>query len=202
MFFMHRTALIPCRISRHAHAWMLTLIIALFSAQAHAESPQASEYDIKAAIVFKIAKFVSWPDQAFNGVSEPLQVCVHHADPLAEALDSLSGKAIHGRVFRVRHLNKVGFEIGQCQILLLSNKFSVTQRAHIETLSNQPVLTIADNDRVGDEQNVEHPGIIGLEISQNRVRFAIDVNASETAGLDISAQLLQLADIRNSQRGS
>jgi len=51
-------------------------------------------------------------------------------------------------------------------------------------------LTIGDSDGFA-----EQGGIIGLELDQSRVSFAINVNASQQVGLGINAQLLQLAKI-------
>ena len=170
------------------------LVLTVFSWSASAQQPVASEYDVKAAIVFKIAKFVSWPEQAFTDNSEPLAVCVHKDDPLAEALRSLNGKPIKGRVFSVRYLNGQKFEPNYCQILLIADNYSDSEIEIIDSISDQPVLTIVDHDRP-----VSRPGIIGLQIKKNHVQFDIDVGASESAGLDISAQLLQLAVITNGQ---
>ena len=96
---------IPGRLLR---AWLFSMLLIALPAQGKSETAAASENAIKAAIVFKIAKFVSWPEQAFNGISEPLSVCLHQSDPLADALNSLSGKAIHGRVFNVRFIEESG----------------------------------------------------------------------------------------------
>lgn len=170
-------------------------MIALQPLQATAEGPAASEYAIKAALVFKIAKFVTWPEQAFTSLSEPLSVCVPENNPIAPALSSLSGKPIHGRAFSVRYVGEYPVISSDCQILLVTN--SKRQTAFLEAVANQPVLTIVDNDQFKGRN-----GIIGLGINQNRVQFEIDIAASQNAGLDISAQLLQLAKIMDRQRGT
>jgi len=178
-------------------SWYAAMLIAFLPMQATAEGTAASEYAIKAAIVFKIAKFVSWPDQAFSGLSKPLSVCVQENNPIAAALATLSGKPIHGRAFAVRYFDESPFLSSDCQILLVTNTSSKRQTALLEAISKQPVLTIVDNDHF-----INRGGIIGLDIQQNHVQFAINVTASKTAGLDISAQLLQLAKIMDNRQGT
>jgi len=172
-------------------------MISLLPLQATAESPVASEYAVKAALVFKIAKFVTWPDQAFTGLSEPLSVCVPENNPIAPALSTLSGKPIHGRAFSVRYVSDNPIVSSDCQILLVTKTSNKRQTAFLKAISSQPVLTIVDNDQFGKQG-----GIIGLKVKQNRVQFEIDIAASENAGLDISAQLLQLAKIMNKRQGT
>jgi hypothetical protein len=172
-------------------------MIVLLPVQATAENSTASEYAIKAALVFKIAKFVTWPDQAFDGLSEPLSVCVPESNPIAPALSTLNGKKIHGRAFSVRYVSDNPIISRECQILLVTYTNNKRQTAFLKAISCQPVLTIVDND-----QFENRGGIIGLEIKQNRVQLEIDIAASENAGLDISAQLLQLAKVMGKKQGT
>ncbi len=171
----------------------LTLIASL---PAHAIAEGASEHAIKAAIIFKIAKFVSWPQDAFKDRSDSLSVCVQKDDPISPAISALGGKPIHGRVLSVKFLDEPELLSADCQILFLTNTHSEQQIALLTSIADQPILTISDT-----EQFIDRGGIISLEIAQNRVQFAINVEASETAGLNISAQLLQLAKIMGRRQG-
>jgi len=96
MKYPHRNQSHPRRTCRLASKWCALLFLA--SLPAHAIAEGASEYAIKAAIIFKIAKFVSWPQSAFSSRSDPLAVCAQKDDPIAAALSELGGKPIHGRV--------------------------------------------------------------------------------------------------------
>jgi len=183
------------RLHKLALSWCAALLFASLPAHTIAESSGASEYAIKAAIIFKIAKFVSWPEDAFSGRDEPLSVCVGRDDPIAAAMSALSGKSIHGRELSVQYFDDSLTVSGDCQVLFLSNARGKHQSALLNATSGRPILTIGEND-----QFISKGGIIGLEIKQNRIQFAINVSASESAGLDISAQLLQLAKITGSRQ--
>ncbi|MAF84451.1 MAG: hypothetical protein CL797_10160 [Chromatiales bacterium] len=184
-----------CRTFQLAVLWYAALVIGLPPVHAAAES--ASEYAVKAAIIFKIAKFVSWPESAFSNLSEPLSICVQKDDPIADAMSALSGKSIQGRVFSVRYFDKSPVISDGCQILFLSTLQEAMQPDLLEAITNQPILTIGDND-----QFTALGGIIGLEINSDRVQFTINIVASESAGLDISSQLLQLAKIADNDQGT
>jgi len=162
------------RRSRLTASWYTAMLIAFLPMQATAEGAAASE-----------------------GLSKPLSVCVQENNPIAAALATLSGKPIHGRAFAVRYFDESPFLSSDCQILLVTNTSSKRQTALLEAISKQPVLTIVDNDHF-----INRGGIIGLDIQQNHVQFAINVTASKTAGLDISAQLLQLAKIMDNRQGT
>ena len=181
-------------VRRCALSWFTMLMIASIPAHAIADGAAASEYAVKAAIIFKIAKFVSWPEHAFSAQDSSLSVCVHRNDPIAAEMSALSGRSVHGRNLSVRHLDDSFVTSDICQIIFLSEGTTDRQLSLLDTLAGQPVLTIGDTD-----QFTSRGGIIALQIERNRVQFAINIAASESAGLDISAQLLQLAKITDNR---
>ena len=185
------------RLFRFMASGYAALMISLLPLQAEAENSAASEYAVKAALVFKIAKFVTWPEQAFGGLSEPLSVCVHENNPLAPALSTLDGKPIHGRPFSVRYLGNDPVVSTDCQILLITQAAIKRQTTLLKSVSTEPVLTIIDSDQFRSKG-----GIIGLGVRQNRIQFEIDIAASESAGLEISAQLLELAKAMGNRQGT
>lgn len=178
------------RAGRPASFWCAALLFISLSAHAVADGTVGSEYAVKAAIIFKIAKFVSWPEHAFTSESEPIFVCVPKGDPMSVAISALNGKSVHGRVLSVRHFDNLPAPLAGCRIVFLSGQAGNTRFALLDALADQPVLTISD-----DARFARHGGIVTLEIKKNRVQFAINVDASNNAGLSISAQLLQLAKI-------
>lgn len=159
---------------------------------AFAADTAVSEYSVKAAIIYKIAKFVAWPENSFSSSNDPLHVCFSDADPMGPALDSLAGKIVWDHPIAIKRLDEVSTVETDCKILFLSQTANTSQMKLVSNVANAPVLTIGDNDKF-----VDMGGIVSLEIERNRVQFSINIAASERAGLNISAQLLQLANIMN-----
>lgn len=165
-------------------------VLAAFPAILKAETA-ASEYSVKAAIIYKIAKFVDWPEDAFSTRTEPLPLCLAESDPIGPSLDSLAGKIVWGRPLAIKRLSEISMVEADCRILFLGQDTLDSRNRLVSNVADSPVLTIGDS-----ADFVDVGGIVTLEIEQSRVRFAINVGASERAGLNISAQLLQLATIK------
>lgn len=169
---------------------MLFLMLCLFISSASstlANQTSASETAIKAAIIFKLAKFVTWPDDAFENQSERITICFQESDPIGPAIQELSNQRLHGRLLETRLSDSVENPAQECQILIATHP-SCFSPEDIKQLTTSPVLTISDHDAFG-----ENSGIITLKLEDNRVQFFIDAEASELANLNIGAQLLQLA---------
>lgn len=172
---------------------MLGLCIALLvkTPPVSANDQMASEQAVKAAIVYKIAKFVSWPNEAVAKSRGVLPICLPAGDPIGPAMDALAGKTVQGRTIEIRRFDDTAALGSSCAILFLSDAASLQRPNVLSNVANSPVLTIGDSNDFA-----EIGGIVTLEIRNNRVRFEINVGASDRAGLNVSAQLLQLAKIR------
>jgi hypothetical protein len=174
--------------------WACALAICLTafagSLGAVASDAPASEYAVKAAIVHKIAKFVTWPENGNRPGGQPLSICLPERDPIGPAIEALSGEVVQGRLIEVRRLNEVAMPTADCKILYLSRPSSEQYRSLIHDVADSPVLTIGDS-----KHFARSGGIVLLQIKEDQIQFAINVVASRRAGLGISAQLLQLARI-------
>jgi hypothetical protein len=78
----------------------------------------------------------------------------------------------------------------ECHILFIS--VSELARLHqiITLFKGQPVLTVGDMERFA-----QIGGMINFITSQNKTRFAINVDAAQRVGLRIRSKLLKLATI-------
>jgi len=170
----------------------LLVLAALLCGPAIAVAEQsASEHAVKAAIVYKIAKFVSWPEDALADDGD-LPICLPAEDPIGPAMEALAGKQVQGRTIRIHRFKSTAGLSEKCAVLFLSQAGALPRPSLVSGVANAPVLTIGDS-----KDFVDIGGIVTLEVQKNRVQFAINVGASDRAGLGISAQLLQLAKIRN-----
>lgn len=157
---------------------------------AQAAAPAASEYAVKAAIVYKLTKFVNWPDAAFSGSDDRLIICIGRNSDFLPAMRTLDGRSAQGRTVEVVVLGSGEPAESRCHVLFVSDSDRQLLDTALRAVADAPVLTVGEGNAF-----VEHGGIIGLQIEQNRVAFAVNLMASERAGLGISARLLQLATI-------
>ena len=150
-------------------------------------SPLAREYEIKAAFLYNFAKFIEWPEDAFMASTSPLVFGVLGDDPFGPALDALEGKTARGRTVVVRRF--VGLQgLDECHILFISSSERERLADVLQVLGSSSVLTVGEM-----EDFVERGGIINLTITRNKVRFEVNLEAGDRAGLQLSSQLLNLA---------
>lgn len=162
---------------------MKAIPFVLWSPKAEAAKQRtAEEYELKAAFLFNIAKFVEWPAGAFANAGAPIVVGVAGTDPFGIQLDrTLNGQTANGRPFRVERFGSLA-EVSGCHILFLNGVRMGTIR--IDALT------------VGDTKDFcARGGMVGLQIQNELLVIEVNLAAVSRAGLKISSQLLKLAKI-------
>ncbi len=173
------------------------LALALTAIPAAAPSPVADEDLVKATVVFKLAKFVYWPDRVFAAPATPLTFCVLGQTPVTEALRENEGRWLQGRPVQVKVIEgdavKDYMSCQSCQschlLFVNASDQACFERIQLQ-LTSRPILTVGDA-----EGFARKDGMIGLMRIERRLRFEIDLAKVHQADLAISAPLLQLADI-------
>jgi hypothetical protein len=155
-----------------------------------AQMMSAREYEIKAGYLYNFAKFVDWPANAFSDPKQPVCVCIYGRDPFGHSLEgALLGKSIGGRPLIFGHA--LQFEdLSGCQIVFVGGfaRAPVTDLAG--RLRGRAVLLVGES-----EGFAASGGAIQFTIEDSRVRFIINPDAADRAGLKISSKLLALARI-------
>ena len=153
-----------------------------------AVAESAAEVTVKAAVVHKIAKFVTWPESAFASADAPIRFCVVGNGGIFDALNRMSDRPIQGRKVIVQRVLNPASVAGNCDVLYLTPDVERQAGEWISLIADEPVLTFGDAGAYGGSDS-----IVMLTIRRNKVRFAINLEANARTGLSISAQLLQLA---------
>jgi YfiR/HmsC-like len=149
-----------------------------------AADPQ--EYQVKAAMLYNVAKFVEWPG---NQAAGPMQACVIGKNPFGGAIESLQGKAVHGRPLNVRTVSRLE-EASACQILYVSPSERHNLAAIVGNGNLPGVLTISDLDRFAVTG-----GVVGFVDVGGKIKLEVNLAAAKKAKLMIGSQLLKLARI-------
>jgi hypothetical protein len=167
----------------------LCLLSLLYTASA-----AVPEFKSKAALIFKIGKFVRWPEDAFTGAGGTLRLCIVGRDDFGESMDSLAGQALQGRVIVIARLADLAQAATNCRIVFISGSERDRLPALLSSVARSPVLTISDIDGFASQG-----GMVGLATSASKIHFEINAAASKRAGIKIGAQLLQLATLVGDQ---
>jgi hypothetical protein len=155
-----------------------------------ADTPGASETQVKAIFLFNFAKYVEWPATAFTNAAAPITIGVMGTDPFGDNLQhDIEGKTINGRPFVIKHL-ATDSDLSGCQILFISDSEASRMEEILDKAGALPILTVGE-----DEQFAQKNGIINFVLKDRKVRLEIDLAAAKKAGLTISSRLLAVADV-------
>jgi uncharacterized protein DUF4154 len=154
---------------------------------------RVDEYRLKAAVLYNLAKFVEWPDDAFADPAAPLVVCVLGVDPFGAALDeTLRGHSV-GRHAAVA--KRIGEVTPGCHVLFVANSEAKRLSVILERLRTTSVLVVGEATGF-----IDRGGMIGLSTDDDRVRFDVNLPAADRARIKISARIMALASaVRRSE---
>lgn len=147
---------------------------------------RVDEYRLKAAVLYNLAKFVAWPDDAFADSAAPLVVCVLGVDPFGAALDeTLRGHSVGGHTTIAKRISDV---TPGCHVLFVTNSEAKRLTAILERTRTWSVLIVGEATGF-----IDRGGMIGLATDDDRVRFDVNLAAADRARIKISARVMALA---------
>ncbi len=173
---------------------LLAVLLLLPAAGGAAFGQAAGEYEVKAAFIHNIAKFIQWPGK--SDPAGPQRLCLLGRDGTAVISGTLQGKAIgHGTWEPV----SVGLrdDLRQCHVLFVAASEASNLRRIVDAVGRSPVLTVGDGEGYGAAGL-----IVNFYFEQDKVRFEINPGAAGRAGLNVSSQVLRLARIVRDGGGS
>jgi hypothetical protein len=173
---------------------MMSAVIALVSILAVGSSALVIDQGVsapalRAAFMYNFAKFTEWPANVIPR-DQPMVFCVTDDAPMAEALEQIvKGRAVGGHALAVR---RVGLDNGvrACHLLYASGLDAKRTNDLLGTLDQLPVLTVGDFERFA-----QMGGVASFFVEDGKMRFSINIDSAQRAGLRVSSKLLMLARI-------
>lgn len=154
-----------------------------------------SDEDVKLALIYKIARFVTWPDVPDQSRA-PFRLCLAENTIFDLAQDRFAGRRIRDRDIEVHLLTDSSSDIAKtCDVLYMARLKKERVRQFIELAVGEPVLTVSDAPEFATTG-----GMIGLSKQGKKIAIKINVEAYESSGLIVSSQLLELAELINDNR--
>ncbi|MCC7125589.1 MAG: YfiR family protein, partial [Acidobacteria bacterium] len=145
------------------------------------------EYQLKAAFVSSVMKFVEWPAPAVPSVQAPMTMVVlgrRGGDVVAAALTGATWK---GRPIAVIPADGTT-PLPSCHVLFITAEAATAQRGALEAVAGRSVLTISET-----ESPMAIRAVVTLAIVDTKIRFDVDMGAADAHQLRLSANLLSLA---------
>jgi hypothetical protein len=164
------------------------LLALLVIAGADVTAQRSLEYEVKAAYLYNIVNFVTWPPDAFSSNSDPLHVCVYGVDPFGPLLDrAMQGGTANRRpvaIIRTTDANA----LMECELVFLPGANTDRIDQAVRVTSTRPVLTIGES-----SDFLRRGGMIAFVVDGGRVRFDVNLPVAAMRGLTLSSRLLQVA---------
>jgi hypothetical protein len=168
---------------RRAMVWGILLLLPLV-----APAQNVTQYEVKAAMLYRFAQFMDRPTNRLAKTNAPLIFGIVGQDPFGDSIDAvLKGQKIGDRAIRIeRHAQPV--IPTSCHLLFVSSSLAGETEKIIASLSTNAVLTVGET-----EDFTRQGGHIRLYLEENRVRFEINLAAMERSGLKLHSQVMKLA---------
>jgi hypothetical protein len=154
---------------------------------------KASEYQVKAAFVFKFTKFVTWQSNCFSAPNSAFVIAVIGDDPFGKNLDDIvQGEEVQGRPIEIRRVGRGG-AVPPCHLLFISGSEASRLKNVLSEVKGN-TLTVADFAGAADQ------GVaFNLLLANGNVTIEINQGAVDSSGLQVSSKLLRLSKIVGTQ---
>lgn len=146
---------------------------------------QEGEYSLKAAFIYRFTEYVEWEGMPKD---EDFKIAILGDTPLtANLIDIAENAEVGNRKIDVEEYDNLN-EIDGCQILFVSRESSVPLQTILHKFNGKETLIVTERDGYG-----ERGSCINFFLSESKIRFEVNLEAVEKAGLAVSSQLLQHA---------
>lgn len=160
----------------------------LAGARTSGQPAQSKEYELKAAFLYNFTKFVTWPEERFADPHSPIIIGVFGKSPFSpELAAAIAARKTDGRPVLLRNVSTPA-TAAEVHVLFVPAWEERAAEAVLEPERKAGVLYVGET-----EAFREHGGTITFDLDRDKLRFVINMNAADRAGLKISAQLLKLA---------
>ena len=136
-----------------------------------------SQYPAKAALLVNFLRYVEWPTRLATG---PYVICVVGERVASIVAETVKGQMIDDRPVESRVIHEPA---DFCHIIFAPNGITTARYARVV----QGTLTVSE-----DKEFLQQGGVINFVEVGDQVRFEVNPEAAERAGVRLSSRLLQL----------
>lgn len=184
---------------RHHILKMLLLFLGVVvpvAASAIDTATNITEYQIKAAFIYKFCLYIEWPENAFPASGSPIVIGIAGPENFISLLENIvKDRTVNDRPLLIRHIDSTT-AIEGVHLLFVTR----SEQAYLPQLAartqNLPVLLVTESD-----DSLDQGSSVNFVVEDNRVRFDVGLGNAEQKGLRLSAQLLKVArNVRGASR--
>lgn len=152
-----------------------------------AQSRPPAPEEVEAAYLYQFGRYVEWPFDR-QGESDSFLICILGTDPFGKALEqTVAGKIITGRQVAAKRILGPRESDG-CRIVFVSPSEDARAPEILNALEGTGILTVGRG-----AQFTRRGGMIAFVSEERKVRFVINLAATDAEKLTLSSQLLRVA---------
>ena len=146
----------------------------------------AKEQMVKAAILYNLARFSSWPILDEQKADGKFCICILNGDYMATPLKTLVGNEVQNLKIEVVELSDLTFVSPACHLFFLSEEHS--QHQDLSIFFENGVLTVGES-----KEFLKQGGAISIRRYGSKLGFSINRSAMEKVGVIPSSKILNLS---------
>lgn len=168
----------------------IVLLSSLATPVIHSQA-RPTDYDVKSAYLFNFGKFVHYPET--DSKPRDFDICLLGNSPIGPILEKTAlNESVDDRPVRIKQLDKAA-DARDCAVVFMGDSESGRIDKDLAALEGSNALTVSDV-----PQFLEHGGMIQFLLQNDRVRFAVNLQAVDRTRLQLSSELLKVAVYVNS----
>ncbi len=180
-------------LPRGACVFVTALLAALLCLGIGTDSLHAAskddEYRLKVALLYKLTKFVHWPESEARAQSEYFNLCLIGRHPLGTALQAIEGREANDKPLAVVEPGALR-ETSTCDMAFVSKDGLVRFPGLMDALEAHSVLSISDQRGFAAQG-----GMVELARKGKRLAFRVNRKNATRAGIRFSAPFLGIATL-------
>jgi len=164
--------------------------IVLFFSTSNVESVEITEHHIKAAFLYNLYRFITWPDRAPANSEKPVQYCALGTDKVDQLLEAtIDGKNAKKIAITFKRIATTR-EINGCEILIVSKTNDISLQEVLTAVKGKAILTASNKTAFS-----KNGGMITLSQKNKRIHVIINIDAVKESKLKISSKVKRLSKI-------
>ena len=180
----------PLPARRSQWRLLLPLLVALCAAgPLSASEPVSTEYKLKSVLLYKLTRFVEWPEQLTRRPGR-FKICLLGRDDFGPALQALEKYQVAGSSIQVLRFKQSEQVDTDCRIVFISASKQPFIKSIIKRLDPYPILTVGESSDFSAQG-----GMIQFVLENKKIGFKINLQKANAGKLKIAAPLLQMSTI-------
>ena len=167
----------------------LIVIFLFFLLQSKVFAEKVPEYQLKATFLVNFLDFTKWPSNKRDNKT----ICVLGRNPFKNHLKELASFARNSQEVIIKHVATLNDSL-DCHILYVSRSETNHLNKILKKVESRPLLTVSDINRFA-----ANSGMIEIASKSSKTKLIINLNAVRLAGIELSSNLIDLAQVVGDQ---